>query len=535
MNDEDRVNILLVDDTPANLVSLEAVLSDLGERLVKAHSGREALKQLLRDDFAVILMDVNMPVMDGFETASLIRQRARSEHTPIIFVTANSATETGRSKGYSLGAVDYIYAPVVPEILRAKVSSFVQLSKVRLLHQRAEERARQEAARAKTLAQIAAQLSARLDVEAVLATVCEATARAMEAPAALVALYDRGRRVFCPAADYGLPADYRPTHPVLPDTFLGDGPYRKGLYRVPAGATTEAGLRPWVTAYMGHDGEPMATLVLFGPVGDPEPSDSAVEFLQALADQASLAISNALLFDEVRQGRERLRKLGRQLVMVQEDERRHISRELHDEVGQIMAALRISLGLIRSDLPADAEPLQEAIFDTISLADRAIEDIRAMAHNLRPPVLDESRLNEALDSLCDDFSRYTRLQVHYSGMEVPPLPGAVPISFYRFLQEALTNAAKHAQASTIQVSLVQDASWIRLQVEDNGVGFDPTSTRKRPAGIGLLGLQERFEMLGGWLELYSEPGRGARLLACVPLEVLSQYDSSRAVNELAGD
>src|SRR5574341_1332835 len=100
------VNILLVDDRPDKLLALESVLSDLG-RIVKANSGPEALKSLLQGDFAVILLDVNMPGMDGFETASLIRQRKRSEKTPIIFFTALDSTETHVSRGYSLGAVDY--------------------------------------------------------------------------------------------------------------------------------------------------------------------------------------------------------------------------------------------------------------------------------------------------------------------------------------------------------------------------------------------------------------------------------------------
>ena len=121
-----KVNILIVDDTPDKLLALEAVLEELGQNVVRADSGREALRQLLDQEFAVILLDVNMPDMDGFETAALIRQRKRSEHTPIIFITA-FGDETHVSQGYSLGAVDYILTPVVPEVLRAKVAVFVDL------------------------------------------------------------------------------------------------------------------------------------------------------------------------------------------------------------------------------------------------------------------------------------------------------------------------------------------------------------------------------------------------------------------------
>lgn len=146
----DKVNILVVDDRPEKLIALKVILEELGENVITATSGREALRQLLQTDFAVILLDVNMPGMDGFETAALIRQRARSEHTPIIFITAFH-DETHASAGYSIGAVDYILAPVVPEVLRAKVAVFVDLyRKTELIKRQAEDRialAHEQAAR----------------------------------------------------------------------------------------------------------------------------------------------------------------------------------------------------------------------------------------------------------------------------------------------------------------------------------------------------------------------------------------------------
>jgi signal transduction histidine kinase len=123
------VNILLVDDQPGKLLAHEAILSELGQRIIKARNGVEALAHLLRYDFAVILLDVNMPNMDGFETAALIRQRPRFEKTPIIFVTGYNTTDLDRLKGYELGAVDYLFLPVVPQVLKAKVSVFVELAR----------------------------------------------------------------------------------------------------------------------------------------------------------------------------------------------------------------------------------------------------------------------------------------------------------------------------------------------------------------------------------------------------------------------
>ena len=131
MGDDDKVGILLVDDQPSQLLSHAVILRELGERLVTARSGREALQKLMDEDFAVILLDVNMPDMDGFETAGLIHQHPRFERTPIVFVTAAQASTLDRLTGYRLGAVDYVEVPVVPEILRSKVAVFVDLNRQR--------------------------------------------------------------------------------------------------------------------------------------------------------------------------------------------------------------------------------------------------------------------------------------------------------------------------------------------------------------------------------------------------------------------
>src|SRR5438067_5678606 len=173
-----KVNVLLVDDNPEKLLALEAVLEDLHQNIVRAYSGREALRAVLNHEFAVILLDVNMPGMDGFETATLIRQRKRSQHTPIIFITAFH-DDVHTARGYSLGAVDYILSPVVPDILRTKVRVFVDLFKMTArVKRQAEEHValiREQAARAMAeqtmrrstfLAEASKVLTSTLDYEA---------------------------------------------------------------------------------------------------------------------------------------------------------------------------------------------------------------------------------------------------------------------------------------------------------------------------------------------------------------------------------
>ncbi|HZL37437.1 MAG TPA: response regulator [Tepidisphaeraceae bacterium] len=169
---DSKVNILLVDDRPDKLLALEAVLEDLGQNLVRAGSGRQALRALLAGEFAVILLDVNMPGMDGLETASLIRQRRATRDTPIIFVTS-FADELHVARGYSLGAVDYILAPVVPEVLRTKVAVFVDLyRKTREVRWQAELQQRR-AAQLQKLASGALAINAARSLAAMLQTVAD--------------------------------------------------------------------------------------------------------------------------------------------------------------------------------------------------------------------------------------------------------------------------------------------------------------------------------------------------------------------------
>src|SRR3989442_8466907 len=131
MSATEKVNVLLVDDRRENLLALEGILKGIGQNLVKASSGAEALKFLLRNEVAVILLDVEMPDMDGFQTAMLIREREKSRHTPIIFLTAISKSDIHLSQGYSIGGVDYIFKPFAPDVMKSKVSAFVDMFRQR--------------------------------------------------------------------------------------------------------------------------------------------------------------------------------------------------------------------------------------------------------------------------------------------------------------------------------------------------------------------------------------------------------------------
>jgi len=247
-----------------------------------------------------------------------------------------------------------------------------------------------------------------------------------------------------------------------------------------------------------------------------ELANAVTALKKEVAERTQTEIKNVRLIKQVQQGREQMRQLAQQTVLAQEEERQRLSRELHDEAGQALTALKLTLGTLRSNLPAGADQLRRQLDEAVKLAGTTMERLRTLARDLRPPALDAAGLDSALEGLCNDFATYARLSVEYQGCDLTDLPDTADICLYRFLQEALTNVVKHAQASRVSVRLEAVDGQVLLSVADDGCGFDQAvklRTDRSSRGIGLLGLQERLEILGGWLELGTQPGYGTCLTA----------------------
>lgn len=241
---------------------------------------------------------------------------------------------------------------------------------------------------------------------------------------------------------------------------------------------------------------------------------------ETLATQAVVAIQNARWVAELRASREQLRLLAERVVSAQEEERQRVSRELHDEAGQSLTALKMSLELLRASLPPDLEAAGQSLGEAIDLTDQTMEHIRLLAHGLRPPALDTLGLNAAVEGLCLEFANRSQLALHYEGCDLPRLADATAISLYRFAQEALTNVAKHAEAGRVKVVLRRDGGQIILMIADDGQGFNVLEKAPGSAtsvGMGLVGMEERLTLLGGRLVIESKPGEGTRLVAVAPL------------------
>jgi signal transduction histidine kinase len=246
-----------------------------------------------------------------------------------------------------------------------------------------------------------------------------------------------------------------------------------------------------------------------------------LHLIETAASWTAIAVSNAQLFDQARRSREQMRRLARQVVTAQEEERQRVARELHDEAGQALTALKISLELSREDLPEELGEVRHQLADAAALTDQTMEQIRRLAHNLRPAALETYGLDGALQALCHDFESRTNLPVTYQASSSLSLPDSVAITLYRFVQEALTNVAKHAGAGAVAVRVDCDDAQVRVVVHDNGRGFDlneDPGDGPVPTGIGLTGMRERLDLIGGWLLIQTGSGAGTRLEAYVPLE-----------------
>ena len=217
---------------------------------------------------------------------------------------------------------------------------------------------------------------------------------------------------------------------------------------------------------------------------------------------------------ELSESQERLRKLTREIITAQEEERRSVSRELHDEAGQVFVTLKHSLDIAIDEIPDDHQDVKNRLNSAQEMVDRSMQLMRSLSHRLRPPAMEVGGINISLEDLCQEIADQTNLEILYQGEDLPGLPNEIAISLYRVLQESLTNILKHASARQARVRLKYHMNRILLSVRDDGKGVISSSHE----GTGLLGLEERLRLLGGDIIVESKPGRGVHLLAAIPWE-----------------
>lgn len=238
--------------------------------------------------------------------------------------------------------------------------------------------------------------------------------------------------------------------------------------------------------------------------------------IQSFTNLAAVAIQNAWLFDEVRTTNRQLHALSQRLMKAQEKERLHLSRELHDESGQLLAALTVALGLLERDVE-NPVAIRARTAELKRTANMIQENLHRLAINLRPASLDHLGLVTALGQFIQEFSRQNNIKVEFEavGMNDKRLPIEIETALFRIVQESLTNVLLHAKAVRVDVLLSRTTKGLSVIVEDDGVGFILTSAMAEDQ-IGLFGMRERVEMLGGTFTIESSPGKGTTVKAEVP-------------------
>ena len=249
------------------------------------------------------------------------------------------------------------------------------------------------------------------------------------------------------------------------------------------------------------------------------------EILQRKSVEESLRKSEhhySQLLEQSRHMQEQLRLLSRQLLSAQEEERKMISRELHDQIAQTLTGINIRLASLKTESTLNTKGLQKKISSTQRLVEKSVDIVHRFARELRPTVLDDLGLIPALHSFMKGFTRRTGIHVHFttftSGM-IEQLNNASRTVFYRVAQEALTNVARHAQASRVEVNFEKLPNAICLKIKDNGKSFQAQRVlhSKRNTRLGLIGMRERLEMVGGSFSVESAPGKGTTVRAQIPL------------------
>jgi signal transduction histidine kinase len=236
---------------------------------------------------------------------------------------------------------------------------------------------------------------------------------------------------------------------------------------------------------------------------------------EALVSQAAVVIQNAWLFEQVRASNERLQALARKLVEVQESERYHIARELHDEAGQALSSLKIGLRRLEQDPNCPAH-IENRLRQLMLVADGVLDELHRLAMDLRPAALDHLGLVAALEQYTHNLdSEKFHIQYKAVGFDGERLHKDVAVPLYRIVQEALTNAVRHASASNIGILLERGSGKVKIFIEDDGVGIDLDQLENHHR-MGLVGMRERAEMLGGSLTIESSIGEGTSIIVEVP-------------------
>jgi signal transduction histidine kinase len=398
------------------------------------------------------------------------------------------------------------------------------------LRKRYESTIHQKAVHSEALARVAARINAQMDLQNVMQTICEEIAPAMNYAGCTIMLFDEELDSYKTVANTlkfasertasisreqyeGLLSAFGPVI-VIPDiSSMQNAPHQE--------LAAIRKTRTIVGVPLSQDGKLVGNLSVYSTEEIHLPTEEELSLLKGFADQASIAIAKASLFEQISEGHKRLQALSEKLVKVQEEERSRLARELHDEIGQILTLLSLNCDMISKTLRDggyDHKQIIAQFDDTKQMVNNLLNQVRELSLELRPGILDDLGL---LPALLDHFKHYSsqsniEVQFRHHGLK-GRYSADVETTVFRIVQEALTNVARHAKVDTVSVHLWKDRDYLKLKIEDQGAGFDLDAVERANNSIGISSMRERAILCGGELEIETAPGRGTCLTVELPL------------------
>ncbi|REE23720.1 PAS domain S-box-containing protein [Paraburkholderia sp. BL27I4N3] len=527
----ERPTILIADDTPANFGVVVESLTDRGFRVLVALDGEEALERALFSQPDLILLDVKMPGIDGFETCRRLKADPRTRDIAVIFMTSLTGAED-MVEGFSAGGVDYVAKPVRVNEMMARIETHLAL---RVMHRQLIAQNRLLLNEIAVRQQAETELSSARD--ALEQQVEQRTRQLAESNARLSAQIEERRRA--EAKLQASEARFRTiveTSPIpLCITSMPEGvilyvnePLRE-LFGLDNGMRTLTNIvdfymdpvdRDRLVSHLRTEGSFNNSEVHMRRVDGSPFWAMATARVATFGDTPAIYVglnditSRKRIEQELFESRNQLRELSAYMEAIREEERKRIAMEIHDELGQLLTALKMDVSLLKMRLGQDPDAMRKAE-DMRELVERTIWMVRNVANHLRPVALNFGVVS-ALEWLVEDFIRRHGIpcQLHINGGE-PVLPETCATAVFRIVQASLTNVGRHAHATRADVTLTSTASALKLHVSDDGCGFDPYMARTGYS-YGLLGMQERARLIGGAMTIDSAPGMGTAISIYIP-------------------
>ena len=529
-----EARILVVDDEPANVQLLQRALERAGYVNVEATTDSRRVAGLLTEfQPDLILLDLVMPHLDGFEVLEQLAHLVPSStYLPVLVLTADIIGETKR-RALAGGAKDFLTKPFDLDEVLLRIRNMLEIRQLhvqlRTQNQELEERVRMRTLQLEGVRVVSEAVGTSLELDHVIEAALEHSLEVTELDMGSVSLLDEGTGELLLVAERNIaePLGRAATQILIPDGVVGQV-LAGGRPRIIPHVTLQPQLRSGeapeasdhrtaavVAAPLEWEGRAIGVLS-FGALDGRTPDEDDLALVTALARPIAAAVANARLYGALRQLEEQRRELLARLVRAEEEERRRIAADIHDDPIQVITALGMRLDLLRRSF-SDPEHLA-LVENARETVNAAVARLRSMLFQLHPPALDREGLAPPLRALLDQLQEEAGLQVRFEARGAAEPPPEARAVLYRIVQEALANVRKHARASSVNVLLEERERGFSVRVEDDGEGFATGETGPLPGHLGLSGMRERAELAGGWSRVNSSPGAGTTVEAWVPAE-----------------